>query len=106
VKELLIDTYVTTYLQTWWYIVCTLCCYWLIFAFEYRLNGGIGSLWRGLWEELKWFTPGGYERRLEYLKHDVFPDWQSPSRPQCNDSYTFAAALRNNDTGKYVNLFD
>ncbi len=61
----------------WWLtyyalILATGLTYYLVFAFEYRLNGGSDSIWKGLLKDVQFYLPGGVEKRIALLDSEFW----------------------------------
>ena len=69
------------------------------------MGGGSLSLWEGYKETVSFYSYGGLERRIEYLKKYIFPDWQDPEKWYGSYVYTvgewdsshFSKAVQEND---------
>ncbi len=100
--------YAVVLYQEWWInplslFLASAVMYYYIFAFEYRMNGGSKTIWKGLCQEMRFFGPGGTKLRIELLKN-VFFDWQEclqGDKPRCSaggwNSLDFGIAYQDDD---------
>ena len=62
-------------------LICAFVLWYLYYGFECALNGGnlgrhpLLMPFQCFWEEVLWNIPGGFRRKMEYVRENVIGDW-------------------------------